>query len=233
LRVADPDPGARFIDFPGRRCVIEKPTLPPAVREFTESYVAEDAVFAAARGRAAEVGIMPIQPGGGATLRLLATAIAAKSVVEVGTGAGVSGLWLLYGMRPDGVLTTIDIEPEHQRIARKAFTEAGFPPGRTRLIAGRALEVLPRLTDGAYDMVVVGGDKSEFDAYVREAYRLLRVGGVLAVDNALGGGKVVDPAARDPESVALREVVKSLRDTDEWTSALLPVGDGLLIAVKR
>jgi predicted O-methyltransferase YrrM len=190
-------------------------------------------VLDAARGRAAEVGIVPIQPGGGATLRLLATAVGAKSVVEVGTGAGVSGLWLLYGMRADGVLTTIDIEPEHQRMARKAFTEAGFAPGRTRLIAGRALEVLPRLADRAYDMVVIGGDKTEFDAYVREAYRLLRVGGILAVDNALGGGKVVDPAARDPESVALREVVKSLRDTEEWTSALLPVGDGLLVAVKR
>ncbi|MGH3647749.1 MAG: O-methyltransferase [Micromonosporaceae bacterium] len=186
----------------------------------------------AARGRAVEVGIIPSRPGAGATLRLLATMIGAKSVVEVGTGAGVSGLWLLSGMRPDGVLTTIDIEPEHQRLARKAFTEAGYAPSRTRLIAGRALDVLPRLADGAYDLVLLGADRTDFDRYVAEALRLLRTGGVLALDNALGGGKVIDPAARDPESVSMREVVKSLRDAEEWTSALLPVGDGLLVAVK-
>ena len=186
-----------------------------------------------ARARAAEVGITPLKPGSGAALRLLATAIDAKAVVEVGTGSGVSGLWLLSGMRPDGVLTTIDIEPEHQRLARKAFAEAGFAPSRTRLITGRAVEVLPRLADGVYDMVLVAGDTSEFERYVTEADRLLRPGGILAVDNALAGGRVVDPAARDPETVAIREVVKALRDTDAWVSALLPVGDGLLVAVKR
>ncbi|MGH3715646.1 MAG: O-methyltransferase [Micromonosporaceae bacterium] len=203
------------------------------MHEFTESYTVEGPVLEAARGRAAEVGITPIRPGPGATLRLLATAIDAKSVVEVGTGSGVSGLWLLSGMRADGVLTTIDIEPEYQRLAKKAFGEAGYAPGRTRLIAGRALDVLPRLADTAYDIVFLGAEKSDFDRYVIEAHRLLRTGGLLVLDNALGGGKVVDPAARDPESVALREVVKSLRDTEEWTTALLPVGDGLLIAVKR
>lgn len=187
----------------------------------------------AARGRAAEVGVAPVQPGGGATLRLLATAIRARSVVEVGTGTGVSGLWLLHGMRPDGILTTIDLEPEHQRMARKAFAEAGFAPSRTRLITGRALEVLPRLADGAYDLVFVDADKIEYAECVAEAHRLLRSGGVLALDNALWGGRVVDPAARDPASVALREVLKSLRDSQQWTSALLPVGDGMLVAVKR
>lgn len=202
------------------------------MHEFTESYIAEDAVLQSARGRAAEVGIVPIQPGSGATLRLLATVIGAKSVVEVGTGSGVSGLWLLSGMRPDGVLTTIDIEPEHQRLAKKAFAEAGYAPSRTRLIAGRALDVLPRLADGAYDLVLLSADRADFDRYVAEALRLLRAGGVLALDNALSTGRVVDPTARDPETVAMREVVKSMRDTEEWTSVLLPVGDGLLVAVK-
>jgi predicted O-methyltransferase YrrM len=187
----------------------------------------------AARGRAVEIGVVPIQPGGGAALRMLATAIRARSVVEVGTGTGVSGLWLLHGMRPDGILTTIDLEPEHQRMARKAFAEDGFAPSRTRLITGRALEVLPRLADGAYDMVLIDADKIEYAECVAEAYRLLRPGGVLALANALWGGRVVDPAARDSASVALREVLKSLRETQQWTSALLPIGDGILVAVKR
>jgi predicted O-methyltransferase YrrM len=207
--------------------------LGPHSYEFVESYIAEDPVLQSARARAAEIGLTPIRPGGGAALRLLASAAGAKAVVEVGTGTGVSGGWLLRGMRPDGVLTTIDIEPEHQRQARLTFREGGFAPGKTRLIAGRALDVLPRLADGAYDLVFIDGDKSEYAQCVSEAYRLLRPGGVLAVDNALSGGRVPDPAARDPESVALREVVKSMRDADEWLPALLPVGDGLLCAVKN
>jgi len=87
--------------------------------------------------------------GAGAALRFLAATLQARAVVEVGTGAGVSGLCLLAGMAPDGVLTSIDIEPEHQRAARRAFTEAGTTAGRMRLIMGQALDVLPRLTDAA------------------------------------------------------------------------------------
>ena len=96
---------------------------------------------------------MPIGSGGGAALRFLASLLEARAVVEIGTGTGVSGLWLLRGMRPDGVLTTVDIEAEHQRLAKEAFTEAGIPPQRARMITGAALDVLPRLTDGHYDLV--------------------------------------------------------------------------------
>jgi predicted O-methyltransferase YrrM len=200
---------------------------------YAESFIAEDAVLSAARQRGAEVGAIPILPGGGATLRFLAAASGARTVVEVGTGCGVSGLWLLRGMRDDGVLTSIDIEPEHQRLAREAFAEEGIPANRTRLIAGRALEVLPRLADGSYDLVFVDADKLEYAAYVEEALRLLRPGGVLALDNALWHDRVADPAQRDPETVTLRELGKALRDDDRVVPVLLPVGDGLLCAVRR
>ena len=176
---------------------------------------------------------MPIGAGGGAALRVLAAAISARSVVEVGTGAGVSGLYLLEGMAEDGVLTTIDIEAEHQRAAKDAFAEAGIRPQRARLITGRALDVLPRLTDGAYDLVLVDADKTDVDAYLEQALRLLRSGGVLAVDNALWKGKVADPAQRDESTTAIREMGKHVKANDALVPALLPVGDGLLVAVKR
>jgi predicted O-methyltransferase YrrM len=178
------------------------------------------------------VGLEPVQPGAGAALRLLAAAVAARAVVEIGTGTGVSGLWLLGGMRPEGVLTTIDVEAEHQRMARRIFPEAGYPPSRTRIITGRALDVLTRLSDGAYDLVFVDGDRDEHAACVTGALRLLRTGGVLAISGALAGGRIADPAARDPQTVGQRELARALREADEWVPALLPVGDGLLVAVK-
>ena len=102
----------------------------------------------------------------------------AKAVVEIGTGSGVSGLALFAGMQPDGVLTSVDIEPEHQHAARKAFLSLGIPTQRFRLISGAALSVLPRLSDGAYDMVFIDADKSEYPEYVEQGLRLLRHGGL-------------------------------------------------------
>jgi predicted O-methyltransferase YrrM len=209
------------------------PDYTTQVADFVEGYVTEDAVLVAARGLAAELGVPAVTPGCGAALRLVAAAGNAKSVVEVGTGIGISGVWLLRGMRNDGVLTTIDVEPEYQRVARRVFLEAGFTPSRTRIIAGRALDVLPRLADGAYDVVFVDHDSTEYPAVVVAAGRLLHPGGVLLLGRALAKGKVADPAVRDPETIALREVVKTLRDADDWIPALLPVGDGLLAAAKR
>lgn len=200
---------------------------------FAESYVNEDAVHAAARARAAEVGCVPIGAGGGAALRFLAALIEARSVVEVGTGTGVSALWLLRGMRPDGVLTSIDIEGEHQRLARQALTEAEVAPNRVRLINGRALDVMSRLADSAYDLVLVDGDKNEYAACYEEALRLLRPGGVVAFDNALWHDRVADPSQRDPETVSLRSLVQAVRDDERVVPTLLPVGDGLLAALKR
>ena len=196
------------------------------------SWTYSEELLAGARTRAEEVGVVPIHSGGGAALRFLASVLEARAVVEIGTGTGVSGLWLLRGMRPDGVLTSVDIEAEHQRLARETFTEAGVPAQRARLIAGAALEVLPRLTDGHYDLVFCDGDKQEYPDYLAEALRLLRPGGVVAFDNALWHDKVADPAQRDPETVAVRELGAAVRDDENLVPVLLPVGDGLLAAKK-
>ncbi len=194
--------------------------------------MAEDEALAAARGRAKEVGVVPIGSGGGAALRFLASVLGARAVVEIGTGTGVSGLWLLRGMRPDGVLTTVDTETEHQRLAKQTFSEAGIAAQRARLIPGSALDVLPRLTDGHYDIVFCDGDKQEYPEYLAEALRLLRSGGVVAFDNALWHDKVADPAQRDAETVAIRELGRSVAEHDGLVPVLLPVGDGLLLAKK-
>jgi predicted O-methyltransferase YrrM len=200
---------------------------------FAETYAAEDIVLQTARNLAHELGLTAVTPGAGAVLRLLAAAGSAKAVVEIGTGTGVSGVWLLRGMRADGVLTTIDVEHEHQRIARRIFVEAGFAASRTRIITGRALDVLPRLADGVYDLVFVDADAAEFGACADAALRLLRPGGALIVNGALAGGRISDPAARDVDTVTIRATVKAIRESEAWIPALIPSGAGLLTAVKR
>ena len=204
-----------------------------ASRDYAERYLPEDDVLVAARERTKEVQAPPIAPAAGAVLRFLAAALNARTAVEIGTGGGVSGIWLLRGMARDGVLTSIDAEREQHRLARRAFTEAGFAHNRVRLITGRALEVLPRLTDHAYDLVVCDAAKEEYPAYLDAARRLLRDGGIVVFDNALWHDRVADPVVTDPETTAIREVARSLREDESFVPVLLPVGDGLLAAVRR
>lgn len=200
---------------------------------YAEDFITPHPVIESAYRRGRELGAVPVSPAAGATLRLVASMVAARHVVEIGTGAGVSGLWLLQGMPRDGILTSIDLEPEHQRAARDAFAEAGIPSQRTRVISGDAAQVVARLTDGAYDLVLVDADKESYPTYAEEAIRLLRPGGVLVLDNMLWHDQVADPAARDEVTTLLRNLGKELRDDERLFPALVPVGDGLFIAVKR
>ncbi len=207
--------------------------MKPASWTYAEEFVAEDDVLTNARTRASQVAAVPIGSGGGATLRFVAAVLQAKNVVEIGTGCGISGLWMIRGMRADGVLTSVDLEAEHQRLAKQAFTEAGIAPQRVRLIPGPALDVLPRLTEGHYDLVFCDGDKHEYPKYLQEALRLLRPGGVVAFDNSLWHDQVADVSARDPETVAIRATLQQVSDDESLLPLLLPVGDGLLLAQKR
>lgn len=200
---------------------------------YAEDFLAESEIATAARANAVSLGIMPIGRGGATALTFVAQVIQARAVVEIGTGSGVSGLALFAGMQPGGILTSVDIEAEHQAAARRSFLQLGVASQRFRLINGAALNVLPRLSDGAYDLVFVDGDKLEYPQYVEQGLRLLRHGGVLAVDNALWHDRVADPANTDEQTEAIREAVSAIGENEDLVPALLPVGDGLLLAVKR
>ncbi|OBI49121.1 O-methyltransferase [Mycobacterium sp. E796] len=208
------------------------PSRAESLSAHAEASISEDALLAAARERAEEIGAGAVTPAVGALLSLLTKLSGGKAVAEVGTGAGVSGLWLLSGMSDDGVLTTIDIEPEYLRIAKQAFTDAGIGPSRTRLIGGRAQEVLTRLADESYDLVFIDADPIDQPDYVVEGVRLLRSGGVIVVHRAALGGRAGDPAARDAEVTAVREAARLIAEDERLTPALVPLGDGLLAAVR-
>ncbi|NUK04681.1 O-methyltransferase [Streptomyces lunaelactis] len=200
---------------------------------FADAFVAEDDTLRWARDRARESGLPSVSPGTGAALRLLAATADAKAVAEVGTGTGVSGIYLLQGMRPDGVLTTVDPEPDRQQFAKEAFRAAGFAGNRARFIPGRALDVLPRLADGGYDLVFCDGDRMESLDYLAESLRLLRPGGLVCFEGVFADGRTVDSAAQPAEVLRLRELLRAVRESQELLPSLLPVGDGLLCAVRR
>lgn len=168
-----------------------------------------------------------------ATLTFLAQALSAKAVVEIGTGPGVSGLALFAGMAGDGVLTSIDAETDWQIAARAAFTSAGVASQRFRLIAGMALDVLPKLRDGAYDLVFVNGDKLEYVEYLAQAARLLRPGGVMVLNDVLWHNLTADRDNDDDQAFIMREALDAARQDDTFASIVIPLGDGLLVAAKR
>lgn len=200
---------------------------------YAESFIGENAPKSAARARGVEIGTLDITPGAGAYLSFLARLVKAQSVVEIGTGSGVGSLWVLDGMLNSGTITSIDDEMEHSSIARQAFADADIAPQRFRLITNPVMEVVAKLTDRAYDMVIFRHEPEDLPYAISEAARILRSGGVFVVDNFFGGGKVSDPAQRDPKTVALREAGKAIKlDTETWASSLIPIGDGLLLATK-
>jgi len=199
---------------------------------YAEDFVPEDKALLIARDAADHLGCVPVLPGAGRALQLFAAALGARTAVEIGTGAGVSLLYLLRGMVPDAVVTTIDVEAEHQKAAKVTIAAGGFSPESARMITGRALDVLPRLADGAYDMVLIDARKKEYPQYLEQAIRLVRVGGVIAIDNALWHSRVPDPAQRDADTTAVRTTLKAVKDNEALEPVLLAAGDGLLIAIR-
>ena len=198
-----------------------------ASQRFVDEATSEPEHIARARAHALELGATPISAAIGAQCAVLAAASQALNIVEIGTGAGVSGLWLLHGS-PRATLTTIDKEPEHLGAARQAFSEARIPAARARFITGRAADVLPRMNEASYDIVLVDADPEGVIEYVEHGLRLVRSGGTVLVPRVLAGGAVADPVRRDPLTTAYRSLIQETQASPAVIGALSITGEGLL-----
>lgn len=193
-----------------------------ALAELGELAAAEDADVAAARGRAGLEVPVPSPPVG-ALLCWLAGILGARSVVEVGSAAGVTGLWLLKGMDPRGTLTSIESDPNVQSAATDSFAEAGVA-GRVRAILGDPIEVLDRLSDRSYELVVAQAVGADHRGLLGHAVRLLRPGGMLVVrDLAVGA---------PPEVRVRREFTRDLIEHERFTTVVLPLDGGVALATR-
>ena len=199
--------------------------------KFAEDYTVEPSAIAEARHHAEQLGVESVTPATGSQLAVLAAISKAKNIVEAGTGAGISGLWLLSASR-DSILTTIDNEPEYQNVARKNFTAAGIPASRIRVITGKAKAVMGNMAESGYDLVFLDIDPLEIEELLPTAVGLIRPGGALVISHALWRDRVPNPALRDEETAALRSAIRAFSNVDGFISSISMVGDGLLVIAK-
>ena len=193
---------------------------------YSQSFITEDSNLIKARDKSKVLGLSAIGQGVGSLLKFLASTIDASNVVEIGTGTGVSGLWLFRGMNSAGVLTSIDSDQERQRAAKEIFSEAGIASNKIRLIAGRAIEVVAKLTDNAYDLMFISGDKLEYETLLDQSLRLLRPGGILVFNNILDDSNSAD-------NEAVNAVSEKIKDDSRLVSVMLPSGSGIIASSYR
>jgi caffeoyl-CoA O-methyltransferase len=196
-------------------------------------FAREDQSLAAVRAghKAADIPEINVSAEEGAILHLLVRAVGARRVLEVGTLGGYSGIWLARALPPDGRLVTIEGSDKHAAFARDSFERAGVSD-RVEMLQGDALDVLRGLT-GGFDAVFLDADKAPLPRYFAEADRLLRPGGLLLCDNTYMEGAVGDPDAQGSDVRGMREFNALVADDRRYVSAVIPVRDGLLVALKQ
>ena len=179
---------------------------------------------------------MQIAPEQGRFMELLVSILGTRRAIEVGTFTGYSALWIARALPPDGLLVCCDISETWTRVARRYWAEAGLDD-RIRLHLAPALETLDGLLAqgeaGSFDFAFIDADKKGYAAYFERCLRLLRPGGVVAVDNVFWDGAVVDETAADEDTQAIRAFNERLAADDRVALSVVPVGDGLALARKR
>jgi caffeoyl-CoA O-methyltransferase len=179
---------------------------------------------------------MQIGPDQGQFLQLLVQLIQARRTLEVGVFTGYSSLWVATGLPDDGQIIACDVSEEYTSIARRYWQEAGVDQ-KIDLRLAPALETLDELLDngqsGTFDFAFIDADKSNYDNYYERALKLLRPGGLIAVDNTIWSGRVADPNESDEDTVAIRKLNEKLHRDERVALSMLTVGDGLTLAMKR
>jgi predicted O-methyltransferase YrrM len=217
----------------------EKPT-PQDVDAFLDStLVGDDPALIAAVQASNAAGLPPIAVSvqQGKFLCLLAGAMQARRILEIGTLGGCSSIWLARGAGPQGRVVTLEYEPKHAEVARANFQRAGIAD-RVEVIVGAALDTLPTLAGGPFDLVFIDADKENYAAYLQWAVRLARPGSVIVVDNVIRDGQILAPDSDDAKVQATRQTLQLMGEHPRLdTAAIQTVGakhwDGFALALVR
>lgn len=178
---------------------------------------------------------MQIAPEQGQFMQLLARLIKARHALEIGVFTGYSALSVAYALPADGRLIACDVDPHCTAIARRYWQEAGVAE-KIELRLAPALETLAELLKqgrGSFDLIFIDADKANYLNYYERALELLRPGGLVLIDNVLWSGRVADPADRSASTEAIRAVNAHIKNDPRVWPSLLPVADGLTLAMKK
>ena len=179
---------------------------------------------------------MQIAPEEGAVLAMLVRITGARRVLEVGTFTGYSSTAMALALPADGRMLCCDLNPEWTDIARRAWADAGVAD-RVELRLGPALDTLNELLAageaGSFDLAFIDADKANYGHYYEAALRLVRQGGLIAIDNVLWSGRVADPSVNDEDTLAIRALNQQIAADERVDVAMLPVADGLTLARVR
>jgi caffeoyl-CoA O-methyltransferase len=207
---------------------------PRLERYLASVYQPEDEALREIRVRSAQAGLPDIQVAGldARHLEVFTRAAGARRAVEIGTLGGYSGLSILRGLAPDGLLFTCELDPTHARVAEESFRKNGFA-ARARIQLGPALEGLARIEgEGPFDLCFIDADKERYPQYLDWAARNLRAGGLLIADNVFLFGHLADEGRADPSLVAMRAFHDRLAGSGEFRATVVPTGEGLSVAVR-
>jgi caffeoyl-CoA O-methyltransferase len=197
---------------------------------------APDPVLAEMVAHGARDGVPIVVPEVGELLHVLALAARARRIVEVGTAIGVSTLYLARALPDDGVIVSFEVDPERHAAARGYLDRAGLLE-RADLRLQDAREGLGELAQGSFEFAFLDGIKAQYGDYLEHVVPLLRAGGVLAIDNVLMGGTVAqgrgDGNWTDEQIAGMREFTVRLLADERLAGTVIPVGDGVLVAVRR
>ncbi len=198
----------------------------------------EDALASRLRAETRQLaeGRMQSHPDLAGLLPLLVRATGARQVIEVGTFTGRSALGVARALPEEGRLVACDVSAEWTGIARRYWKEAGVS-SRIDLRLGPAVETLAQLIEGgaagSFDLAFIDADKSSYDLYYEACLQLVRPGGLIALDNMLWSGRVIDASAKDPDTNSLRALNLKIRDDNRVQACLLTVGDGVMLVCKK
>jgi caffeoyl-CoA O-methyltransferase len=183
-----------------------------------------------------EQAAMQIGPEQGQLMALLVELLGATRVLEIGTFTGYSALAMALALPEGGRVVACDVSEEWTRVARRFWAEAGVSH-KIDLRLAPALETLDALLAdgraGDFDFAFIDADKENYATYFERSLELVRVGGLVAIDNVLWSGKVADPEVTDADTQAIRSLNAKLKDDERVSLSLVPIGDGLTLARKR
>ena len=210
---------------------ISTPVTPEHFRYLAALTTPEDNILRNLKIDALKSGIPPIwvSPEQGSFLQILLTAVRAKEVVEIGTLAGYSAIWMARALPENGLVRTIEISSMHADFARRWIARSDVAQ-RIEVVQGNGAEILPQFQDNSADAAFIDADKEGYPIYLKECMRIVRHGGLILADNAFGYGQILE--GKDSEVIAMRAFNEIMAKEAALRSIIIPIGDGLWVGVK-